>query len=236
MVGPHALTTTLPAVGHATGLRLLNPGGDPVSGPAAQAAARQELSNPRYHRDDPTLTQRVLEWIGQRLDALLSHAANGNAVDVLILLLSGAALVFLVLAIRRAGRLQREARARHLDPLSPQGEVDHRREAERYSAAGEYALAIREWLRDCAATVERRGILDPLPGRTGSELARAAGAALPSAAETLAAAAAAFDEIWFADRPATAADDQLGRAASEAVRRSPAEHVDAAPISYAVPS
>ncbi|SOD73099.1 uncharacterized protein DUF4129 [Jatrophihabitans sp. GAS493] len=215
---------------------LLNPGGDPVSGPAAQTAAQRELSKPEYHRDDPSLTQRVLDWTGAKLDSLLSHAGSGRLVDVAILVIAAAALTATVLALRRAGRLRRQAREVAADPLGPLSEVDHRRAAQRHSAAGEYALAVREWLRDCAASIERRGVLDPMPGRTGSELARAAGERLPAAAEVLTQAAAAFDEIWFGDRPATAADDELGRAASEAVRQASVQHAASAAPRYAVPS
>ena len=59
----------------------------------------------------------------------------------------------------------------------------------------------------------------PRPGRTGAATAREAGAAAARAADELAAATAAFDEVWFGGRAATAADVARARAAADAVAR-----------------
>jgi hypothetical protein len=206
---------------------------DPVGGDAAQRAAQQELRKGAYHRDDPGLASRVLHWFGRRLDWLFSGSPAGSATIVLAVLI--AAVV--ILAVRRAGPPRREPvrAAGALDRVSQLAARDHRDLAEQHAGAERWAEALREWLRACVATLEERGLLDPRPGRTAAEVARAGGSAIPVAAAALRDAAVAFDEVWFGGRPATSADALAGRAAADQVR---AGHPAAAtPVAsgYAVP-
>ena len=62
-------------------------------------------------------------------------------------------------------------------------------------------------------------VLDPRPGRTADEVAREAGAAVPTIAGDLRAAAEIFDEVWYGGRPATPQYDALMRQADDRVRR-----------------
>ena len=62
-------------------------------------------------------------------------------------------------------------------------------------------------------------MLDPVPGRTATELARTAGRALPDLADELSSAAMTFNDVTYGERPGTepqyrmvaALDDRLGR-------------------------
>ena len=194
----------------------------PVSGPDAQHAARELLRRAEYHRDDPSLVDRIGRWLLDRLDPLFSGSPGGDAL-LLLLVLIGAVVVF---ALVRAGPPRRAARAPSApdaDPLRPLTATDHRRLAASLAAAGRSAEALREWLCAAVQIIEERGVLVARPGRTGATTAREAGPLLPSAAGALLAATTAFDEVWFGDRPATAADAELGRAAADAVQaaRSP---------------
>jgi hypothetical protein len=130
-------------------------------------------------------------------------------------------LVVAILFALRAGRPKRgERRAgREGEPdlLAPVRASDHRRLAQQLTADGRHAEALREWLRAAIATIEERGVLPPRPGRTGAGTAREAAPLLPSAAEPLAAASRAFDQVWFGGRGATAADVAQARAAADAV-------------------
>jgi hypothetical protein len=187
----------------------------PVSGGAAQHEAVTELSKPEYHRDDPGLLARILDWVNGRLGWLFGGTGNASATLVLLVLLA-AVLVF---AVARAGTRRSAVRARPVedDPLRPTASVDHRQAAERYAADGERALALREWLRAAVQTIFDRGILDDTPGRAADEIARQAGRLLPAAARPLAAAAQAFDLVWFGGREATDAHVASGRLAADAV-------------------
>ena len=194
----------------------------PVSGPDAQHAARELLRRAEYHRNDPSLLDRLGSWLLDRLDALFSGSPGVNALLVLAVLI-GAVVVF---ALVRAGPPRRTASrssAIDADPLRPLSATDHRRLAVSLTEQGRSAEALREWLRAAVQLIEERGVLVARPGRTGAATAREAGPLLPSAAAALLAATTAFDEVWFGDRPATPADAELGRAAADAVQaaRSP---------------
>ncbi len=187
-----------------------------IGGPAAQRLARAELTRAEYHRDDPGLISRTETWVLHQLGRLFDGTPAGSATLIVVVLLASVAVFALVRAGRSSAAVRAQATA--ADPLRPEPARDHRRRAEELAAEGNYREALREWLRATVRTVEERGILDPVPGRSGGEIARAAGAALPTAAAELGAAVDAFGEIWFGDRPASAADEQLGRRADAAVR------------------
>ncbi len=203
----------------------------PITGPAARQAAENELRRAKYHQDDPGLLQRLVDWIGRRIDSLGDFSPSGTATLLVVLLLGG----LIVFAVARAGRPQRVISGAGEPGLGPEINVDHAARARALTADAHFAAALREWLRDTTRTVERRGVLDPQPGRTAAELARGAGAAMPSAADALTAAARAFDEIWFGERAAEAADAELGRMAATDVRTASIVRRDSSVSGYAVP-
>jgi hypothetical protein len=208
---------------------------DPITGDAAQRAARQELREGAYHRDDPGPFTRLLHWFGRRIEWLLSGSPAGSATLVLLVLL----VAVVIFAVVRAGTPRRTpayVEAGALDRPQPLTAGEHRDRAEQLTASGRWADALREWLRTCVATLEERGLLDPRPGRTAADIARAGGAAIPSAAPALREAAAAFDEVWFGGRPATPADVVLARDAAERVRTTRTAPPRPVPVAgYAVP-
>nr|WP_312885633.1 DUF4129 domain-containing protein [Lipingzhangella halophila] len=101
---------------------------------------------------------------------------------------------------------------------SPRTAADHRTAAEEHAAAGEYAEAIRERLRAITRDLEERAIITPRPGRTATELATDASAALPARREALHRAAALFNDVVYGDRPATADDAHLLRELDDQLR------------------
>jgi hypothetical protein len=187
----------------------------PVSGGAAQRAARHELSGREYHRDEPGLTSRILHWIGHRLAELFTGGTGSHAL-LIVLVLGLAALVLFVVRAGVPTRGRVAGAGAEQDPLAAVAARDHRRIAAELAAQGRRAEALREWLRAAVATIEERGVLPPRPGRTGAATAHEAGPLLPAAAEQLRAATAAFDEVWFGGRPATDADVAGARAAADA--------------------
>jgi hypothetical protein len=206
----------------------------PVHGAAAQQAAKAELAHREYHRDDPGLTSRILHWIGRRLADLFSGGGGGHA--LLIALVAVAALI-IVFAIRAGApiRRARPAVGDDHDPLAAVPARDHRRIAAQLAAEGRRAEALREWLRAAVATIEERGVLPPVPGRTGAATAREAGPLLPAAADELRTATAAFDEVWFGGRPATDDDVAHAQAAADAVQSARLQQGSASAPVLAVP-
>ena len=196
----------------------------PVSRDEARRAAERELSKGIYHQNEPGPVMRafdaVVDWIGRFVDRLTS-AAPGGSLGPLVLL--AIVLVVAAVVLWRTGPIRRGARTRvpHLELSGDVGAAEHRRRADEHAAAGQFADAVRERMRAIVRELETRGVLDPRPGRTADEVAREAGAAVPTIAGDLRAAAGVFDEIWYGGRPATPQSDALMRQADDRVRRAP---------------
>jgi Domain of unknown function (DUF4129) len=184
----------------------------------AQRLARIELAKPEYRQDDLGLVERVLNWILERLGDALDVAGRTSPAGWLGLLGVVLLVVLAVIAVRRrTGALGRSA-SQPLFTGRERTAHDHRREAERFAAAGAWAEAVRERLRAIVRDVEERGLVDARPGRTADEVARDAGDALPSAAGELRDAARVFDDVWYGGRTADAASYSRLVAVDEVVR------------------
>ena len=196
----------------------------PVDRDEARRAAERELSKGIYHQNEPGPLMRafnaVIDWISGFLDRLAGGAPGGSLGPLVLL-----AIVLLVVAVVlwRTGPIRRGARSRsaHVELSGDVGAQEHRRRAEEHAAAGRFAEAVRERMRAIVRELETRGVFDPRPGRTADEVAREAGAAVPTIAGDLRAAAEVFDEIWYGGRSATPQSDALMRQADERVRRAP---------------
>jgi hypothetical protein len=81
--------------------------------------------------------------------------------------------------------------------------AEHRATAEQYAAAGNWSAAIRHRLRAVARQLEESAVLDAVPGRTATELARDAGRVIPQLTAELTRAAEAFNDVTYGERPGT---------------------------------
>lgn len=185
----------------------------------ARDLARRELARGVYAAGRPSLIQRVLSWLGDRVDDLLRAASSvspGGTAGVLVLLV---VLVAVVLVVRwRLGRAVRTASSRPavLDARVSTA-AEHRRRADEAAAAGRFDDAVRERMRALVRGLEERTVLEPRRGRTAGEAAREAGAELPGVAAGLAEAARLFDETVYGGRVADAATDARMRAIDDEV-------------------
>ena len=173
---------------------------------AAREAALHELSKAAYDRAKPSLASRAVTYLFDKLNELLSKAAGsvpGGRAGLLLLVLLVVGIGFLVVY-----RLRPSLRDPSAGELFGDGAVltpdEHRYRAEQAAARGDFADAVRERLRGIVRELEQRGVLDPRPGRTADEVAREAGAAVPTIAEPLREAATVFDEVWYGGRIADA--------------------------------
>ncbi|MER7704144.1 DUF4129 domain-containing protein [Kitasatospora sp. NPDC097605] len=191
-------------------------GGAPVTTPRdpARDAARDELVKADYHRHDPSIQERVVDWIMERIDDALGALAGagtsgttGLILFLVVALLIGAALWWRLGAPKRAARTDLGV----FGGTGPRSAAEHRADAERHAAAGQWAEAVREQMRALVRGLEERTLLDPRPGRTADEAAAEAGRALPEHAAALTAAARAFDDIAYGERTADQAAYQLLR-------------------------
>ena len=180
-----------------------------IDSDAAHAAAERELAKPIYPKG--SLSEQVISWIEDLLYRLSVKGASvpGGWVTVTVLLIL--LVIAVVVAIRIARRTMRTARSRG-QTLFGDHELtaaQHRAAAEQCAAAADWAAAIRHRLRAVARQLEETGALVPVPGRTATELARDGGREFPHLVDELYAAATAFNDVTYGERPGSAAAYRL---------------------------
>ncbi|MGX9788518.1 DUF4129 domain-containing protein [Mycobacterium sp. MMS18-G62] len=170
---------------------------------AAHEAAQHELGKPIYPK--ASLIDRIYDWLGELFYKLLSKASSvpGGWFTLTVLLILAAIAV--VVAVRIARRTMRTNRGGGYGLFGEHelSAAEHRATAEQCAAEGNWAAAIRHRLRALARQLEETAVLDPVPGRTATELARDAGRALPNLAAELLRAADAFNDVTYGERPGT---------------------------------
>jgi hypothetical protein len=172
---------------------------------AAHEAAQRELGKPMYPK--ASLTDRLADWIDELLyrlaDAGASLPGGWLTLSVLLILLA----IAVVVAVRIARRTMRTNRGggHALFGDHELSAAEHRATAEQFAAAANWSAAIRHRLRAVARQLEETAVLDPVPGRTATELARDAGRAIPNLAPELDRAAEAFNDVTYGERPGTEA-------------------------------
>jgi hypothetical protein len=170
---------------------------------AAHEAAQHELAKPIYPK--ASLTERLMDWIDELFYKLASASAEVPGgwftLSVLLILLA----IAIVVAVRIARRTMRTNRGRGHAMFGDHvlTAAEHRATAEQYAAVGNWAAAIRHRLRAVARLLEESAVLDSVPGRTATELARDAGRAIPNLAAELSRAAEAFNDVTYGERPGT---------------------------------
>jgi hypothetical protein len=170
---------------------------------AARDAAQHELTKPIYPK--ASLIDRLKDWIGEMLTKLIINASSVPGgwftISVLLILLA----IAVVVAVRVARRTMRTNRGGGLALFGDHelSAAEYRETAKQYAAVGNWSAAIRHRLRAVARQLEESGVLDPVPGRTATELASDAGRALPQLAAELTRAAEAFNDVTYGQRPGT---------------------------------
>ena len=170
---------------------------------AAHEAAQRELAKPIYPKG--SLTERLSEWLDDLLYRIAQQGSSLPGGWLTIALLLTILAIAIVVAVRIARRTMRTNRGGEHALFDSQEltAAQHRATAERYAAVGDWTAAIRHRLRAIARLLEEDGVLNPVPGRTATELARDAGAATPNLAGELAQAATAFNDVTYGERPGT---------------------------------
>ncbi|OBG85502.1 hypothetical protein A5699_23980 [Mycobacterium sp. E802] len=170
---------------------------------AAHDAAQNELSKPIYPRATPT--DQIGDWLNDLLYKIASAGSRMPGGWFTISVLAILVVVAVVVAVRIARRTMRTDRS--TDPAlfdnATLSAAQHRSIAEQYAAQGDWSSAIRHRLRALARRFEETGVLDPVPGRTATELARDAAAALPGLSSELFSAATTFNDVTYGEQPGT---------------------------------
>ena len=206
----------------------------PDPGPARDLLTR-ELSRPEYQ---PSLLERVLGWIGDLVDALLTSAGQASVPGVVTAVL---VVVVLALVVGLTARLRHEGSTGEPPPaLLGAGPADperHRARARSALEGGRPDEALVEAFRALAVRSVRRALVEDRPGTTAHELAALLVAAFPSRADDLRAAADRFDDVFYGGRDAAAADAEAVLGLDVTLRdTSPARDASAAgPLPTAAP-
>lgn len=171
----------------------------------AHDAAQNELAKSIYPKPSPS--EAIMDWIEDLLYRVMARTSEVTGgwftVAVLIVLL----VVAIVVAVRIARRAMRTNRSEQMALFDDHelSAAEHRATAERHAASQQWSPAIRHRVRAVARQLEENGVLDRVPGRTATELARVAGRALPALADELVTAAEAFNDVTYGERPGTEA-------------------------------
>lgn len=175
-----------------------------VTGEEGRRRAIEELSDPLYGKNEPSLLDRFLNWLGELLDRLAAAGEGvipGGWILALVLLVVAVLVIVLIVYLR-------PSRNRKAEPPLHEGTVrtaaDHRELSDRAEARGDFAEAVTERLRAVSVDLEDRAIVGPRPGRTATELAAEAALSLPGEARGLDEGARLFNDVVYGDRPATA--------------------------------
>ncbi|GAA1939199.1 DUF4129 domain-containing protein [Nocardioides marmoribigeumensis] len=174
---------------------------DPSPDQAREWVTR-ELARPEYPH--PSLLDRFLSWLGDRLDGLVS-AAGGSGVGVLVaVVVAGVLAVVLLAALSRVRR----------DPVATGGEAGVldlpetadglRRRAELSLADGRPGDAVADAARALARRCVERGLIDDSPGRTTHEVYAEVAARFTDRSSRLMGAADLFDRVVYGRRAAGA--------------------------------
>ena len=174
-----------------------------------RAWAREELAGPGYDR--PGLIRRGLQWLVEHLQQLPLPHGNGSALTAAVLLVVVAAVV--VWAVRRGGGPLARRRGGDGDAVfepGPRSAEQHRSDADRAAADGDWRTAVLERFRAVVRELEERGVVPEQPGRTAGETADAAGRRMPGLKDDLRNAATLFGDVRYGGRtPGPAADAAL---------------------------
>lgn len=183
-------------------------GGDPgpVDPEAARDAAREILSGAEYAEPEPTLVERAVEWMGERLGSFfgtLTGGGPGSAIGwfVLVILLVGAAWLLV-----RAARVPGVASAA-TDPGVRYGTETRwdaevwLAEAERLAAAGDHRGALRCRHQAMLARMVDARLVDEAPGRTADEYRRLLEDRRPELRAWLVELTERFERVWYGGEP-----------------------------------
>jgi len=171
----------------------------------AREAAREELSRRQYAEARPPLLQRLADWLLEKASDLLgTTSASLPAGRWGLLLLVALVVLLAAVVLTRVRPSRRERGGEVFEAGRVLSAAEHRAAADAAAARGDHQGAVTERFRAVVRELESRGVVDPRPGWTADEVARAGGTVVPAVAEPLRRAATLFDEVRYGGRPATA--------------------------------
>jgi len=185
----------------------------------AHEAAQRELAKPIYPKS--SLMDRLGDWVEEMLYRLILKGSTIPGGWLTIAVLAIVVLVAFIVAVRIARRTMRTNRGGDAGLFGTHdlSAAEHRATAEAYAAQANWAAAIRHRLRAVGRQLEETGMLNPVPGRTATELAHDAGELLPAFDGELRRAATVFNDVTYGEQPGTEPNYRMVADLDEALRR-----------------
>lgn len=175
----------------------------------ARRWAAEELAKAEYRDAAPSwldsLWRNFLDWL-QSLDGSPGDAAPVPS-PVIALVVAAIIAAAVILARPRLNARVRQAKD-VFESETVLTAVDYRNRAETAAAAGRWGDAVVDRFRAVVRSAEDRTVLDPQPGRTADEAARALSIPFNTESGRLLRAAAVFDGVRYGNRAAGRADYQ----------------------------
>ncbi|MGN8552395.1 UNVERIFIED_CONTAM: DUF4129 domain-containing protein [Microbacterium sp. SLM126] len=206
--------TGLLSAAASTGITLVSRAIDDVpplqpDGDEARRWAETELTDPVYDIAEPTLLDRVAQWIAEVIGNLFSTELSGGwgslvAVIAAVVVIAVIVVAFIVWGVPRSSRRARASTANLFGEQEGRSAAELRTAAASAARDGDWDEAIVLHFRALARGCAERGVVDTPPGATVHAFARAAGRVFPPLADRLEDAAAAFDDVRYLRRPGTA--------------------------------
>ncbi len=178
----------------------------------AREWAIHELAKGPYQEHGLSWSERVLKWIGDRIDDLFSFFSihvGGNPVAAIVVIGIAVGLVALLVRIT-AGPIRRSLQVRRSHSVF---EDDHRTAAQMRKAAddaaahGNWTLAVLERFRAIIRSLEERELIDDRPGVTADEAAEETVRRFPDSRGPMLDAAVLFDSVRYGHATVGEADD-----------------------------
>jgi hypothetical protein len=165
-----------------------------------------ELSDPRYESAKPTwfdqLSSAFLDWLGSLFQGS-AGGPSGLLLAIVVVIIVAALVAAFVIFGRPALNRRSAASGTLFGRDDERGAEAMRRAADAAASAGDWSVAIEECFRAIARGLAERTILATTPGTTAHGFARRAGAAFPTLATDLDAAATAFDRVRYLGQSGT---------------------------------
>ncbi|UFU02183.1 DUF4129 domain-containing protein [Ruania suaedae] len=189
----------------------------------ARQWAEEELRKGVYSTE-PTLLERVLDWLRELWDRINSlEGTLGPVLIPVVVLVAVGAVVLVAMLLGGPVRRRRAAAAggASITVLDDDDRTaaDLRAAAEAAHAAGQPGLAVLERYRAIVRSLDERAILTDRAGRTAHEAATDGGARLPEVADQLQEASRLFDAVAYGEAAATGEQYLWVRSVDEQVSR-----------------
>jgi hypothetical protein len=182
---------------------------------AVREAADRILADRAYRPPSPAPLERVIDWILDRLEDLLSPfesfvgglgGGGGGGGTIVAYVILAVAVAFLIRVLLRADwrRTRRDRAGRdepHVTVSSRPDAAAWRERAAAAEAEGSWRDAVRLRFAVLVAELVTGGVLDAVPGRTAAEYRRELAELRPAAAEPFGRAVRIFEDAWYGDVP-----------------------------------